>query len=249
MKKATTTQITFTQANDNKKAVVADKYVAHAIYTQNKAIVEELGGSIIKGVDGFRAEFTSVKNAKAFIEKAITGVSKSEYNKARKTEPKKVATVSTPTQKGKGKAKVEDKTVTVTINGVEYTVPKSALVEAKAPTKAKAKTEPKAGTNVKAKAEKKVEKKPTTSRKGKGVAKVELSEKAQKQLEFMKMSVLNRAASAYSIANGGEPITFEKLGKSKTVLANYLPKAKADLLKSSKWAKAVELGITADMLD
>lgn len=242
MKNTRTNQITFTQAKDNTKAVVADKYVAHAIYTQNKALVEELGGSIVKGVEGFRAEFTSVKKAKAFIEQAITGVSKSEYNKSRKTAPKKVAI--TPVQKGKGKAKVEDKSVTVTIDGVEYTVPKSALVEAKKPTnaKAKAKAEPKVKAKVEAK-------KPTASRKGKGVAKTELSEKAQKHLEFMKASVLNRAASAYSIANGGQPITYDKLGKSKTVLAKYLPKAKADLLKSSKWAKAVELGITADMLD
>ena len=64
----------------------------------------------------------------------------------------------------------------------------------------------------------------------------------------MKMSILNRAASAYSIANGGEATNFKALGKTEADLAAYIPNAKAGLLKSDKWAKAVALGITEDML-
>ena len=86
------------------------------------------------------------------------------------------------------------------------------------------------------------------ARKAKGNA-PELTEAGIKALERMKMSVLNRAASAYSIANGGEATTFKVLGKSADDLKEFIPKAKAALLKSPKWAKASEAhGLTEEML-
>jgi hypothetical protein len=145
--------IVFAQAKDSTKAVVANKYVAYALYTQNKALVEALGGEIIKGVDGFRAEFKTAKNAKAFIAQAITSISAKDYNKARKTEPKakaeKKATVPTPT-KAKGNKAVEYVTVYLA-DGTPLQVKASDL----APTKA---TTPKKAVKGKAKADK-----PTTA--------------------------------------------------------------------------------------
>ena len=194
MKKTNTNAIVFAQAKDSTKAVVANKYVAHALYTQNKAIVEALGGEIIKGVDGFRAEFKTAKNAKAFIAQAITSISEKDYNKARKTEPKKKA--STPAKaekkasvpapaKAKGtktKGKTEFKFTTVTdANGNTFVVPTSALESVKKPTtkaKGKAKADKptvapntKASKSVKAKAEPK---------KSKGNCKVDFSKLAGK---------------------------------------------------------------------
>ena len=137
--------IVFAQAKDSTKAVVANKYVAYALYTQNKAIVEALGGEIIKGVDGFRAEFKSVKNAKAFIAQAITHIDAKDYAKARKTEPKvkveKKASVPAP-KKAKGKTEFKFTTVT-DANGNTFVVPTSALepVKATAPKKSKAKVD------------------------------------------------------------------------------------------------------------
>jgi hypothetical protein len=252
MKKTNTNAIIFAQASDNAKAVVANKYVAHALYTQNKALIEQLGGTLVKGVGGFRAEFKTVKNAKDFIAQAITHIDAKDYAKARKTEPKakveKKATVSAPT-KAKGKVKTDD-LVTVTLaDGTPLQVKASALgiktEPKKAPRKAKGDvkptTAPKSATNAKAKKAEKVA--PT---KAKGNA--ELTPNAQKTLARMKMSVLNRAASAYSIANGGDATNFANLGITEKDLAAYIPNAKAGLLKSDKWAKAVEMGITEDML-
>lgn len=152
MKNAKVNAITFAQAQDNTKAVVADRYVINALYVQNKALVEALGGTLVKGVDGFRAEFKTVKNAKAFIAQAITSMSASEYKKARKTEPKakveKKATVPAPAKaKGKVKAEVE----TVTIGGKAYTMTETAdgymlvpvSTKKATPAKGKAKTEDK----------------------------------------------------------------------------------------------------------
>ena len=152
--KTNTNAIVFAQASDSTKAVVANKYVAHTLYAQNKALVEALGGEVIKGVDGFRAEFPTVKNAKAFIAQAITSVSKSEYNKARKTEPKKVekkATVPTPA-KGAKKATKKAEENTMLIGGKLYAITESAdgfvLTPVEAPKKAKGKSkaEPKKAT-------------------------------------------------------------------------------------------------------
>lgn len=202
-------KITFAQAQDNTKAVVANKYVAHALYEQNKAIVEKLGGEIIKGVGGFRAEFPTVAKAKKFVAEGITEMSKKEYNAARKVsvneKPKNVAKGNKkPSRKSKGNA-VPTKSAT-------------KVAEAKKP-----------------------------ARKAKGNA--ELTDAGKKALDRMKASVLNRAASAYSIANGGVATTFSALGKSAKDLSAYVPKAKEALLKSDKWAKASAThGLTEDML-
>lgn len=241
--KKTINTITFAQASDNAKAVVANKYVAHALYTQNKALVEQLGGTLVKGVGGFRAEFKTAKNAKTFIAQAITHIDEADYTKARKTEPKKI--VSKPTT---AKGKKTDDLVTVTLaDGTQLQVKASALgIKTEAPRKSKGDVKPTtAPTKASKKAEPKAEK-VATPKKAKG--NTELTDAQKKRLEICKMSVLNRAASAYSIANGGEATNFKALGKTEKDLAQYIPNAKAGLLKSSKWAKAVEMGITEDML-
>lgn len=118
--------ITFTSA---RTVVTADRYVPHALYVQNKAIVEQLGGEIITGVGEFRAKFAKVADAKAFVEQAVTHMSAKEYNAARKTEPK------APTS-GKGASKRERmpmvEYVTLTdADGNAFQVPKSALTGVK----------------------------------------------------------------------------------------------------------------------
>ena len=185
MKNAKVNAITFAQAKDNNKAVVANKYVAYAIYAQNKAIVEALGGEIIKGVDGFRAEFKSVKNAKAFITQAITSISEKDYNKARKTAPK----VTVPaTAKGKKSAPTKAKGVKaveyVTVHladGTPLQVKASDLmpVKATAPKKATAKGNAKPTTAPNAKASKSVKAK-AEPKKAKGNCKVDFSKLAGK---------------------------------------------------------------------
>jgi hypothetical protein len=229
--------IVFAQASDNAKVVTANKYVAHALYTQNKALVEQLGGTVLTGVGGFKAEFKSVKNAKEFIAKAITHIDAEDYAKTRKTEPK-AKTEPTPT---KAKGKKTDDLVTVTLaDGTQVQVKASALGIAKAPKKSKGDVKPTTAPNAK-----KTEK-VATPKKAKG--NVELTDAQKKTLDRMKTSILNRAASAYSIANGGKATNFKALGKTEAELKAYIPNAKAGLLKSSKWAKAVEMGITEDML-
>ena len=234
-----TTAIVFAQASDNAKAVTANKYVAHALYTQNKALVESLGGTLVKGVGGFRAEFKTVANAKKFIATAITHIDADDYAKARKTEPKAVkkATAPTPT---KAKGKANDLVPVTLADGTQLFVKASAL-GIKAPRKAKGDA-PTTAPNVKEKKAEKV----ATPKKAKG--NTTLMPNAEKTLARMKMSVLNRAASAYSIANGGTAVNFDTLGKTEKDLAAYIPNAKAGLLKSDKWAKAVAMGITEDML-
>ena len=209
--------ITFTLASDSNKAVVADKYVAHALYTQNEAIVKQLGGTVIRGGRGFRAEFKTVANAKKFIAQAIKEISEKDYKASRKVQP---------VDEGNKKPKSATK-------GNKKSTRRGKGNDAPAPTKAVT-------------VEKEVSKtKPT--RKAKGNA--ELTEAGRKALDRMKASVLNRAASAYSIANGGEATTFKALGKSAKELEAFVPKAKAALLKSDKWAKASEAhGLTEEML-
>ena len=234
--------IVFAQAQGNSKVVVANKYVAHAIYEQNEEIIKKLGGEIIKGVGGFRAEFKTATNAKKFIAEAITSVSKKEYNAARKSTPKNEGSKK-PVPQAKGSKKT-DFVVLKDADGNEFQVPASALGQAKKPArKSKGDVAPtKAVTNAKVqKAEK-----PAT-KKGKG--NVELTDAGKKALERMKASVLNRAASAYSLANGGQATTFSALGKSAKDLSAYIPNAKVALLKSDKWAKASgTYGLTEDML-
>ena len=178
MKKANTNAkaIIFTQAKDNNKAVVANKYVAHAIYTQNKAIVEALGGEIIKGVDGFRAEFKSVKNAKAFIAQAVCEMSAKDYNKARKTEPKAPAPA-----KAKGKAKSDDLVAVTLADGTKLMVKKSDLIGAEAPAKkAPRKTKGKVATKPTTAPKSNAKAKANAPRKTKGNCKVDFSKLAGK---------------------------------------------------------------------
>ena len=249
MKKTNTNAIVFAQASDNTKAVVANKYVAHALYTQNKALVEQLGGTLVKGVGGFRAEFKTVANAKKFVATAITHIDADDYAKARKTEPKakaepKAKKVAPATAKGK-----KTDLVTVTLaDGTQVQVKASALgIETKAPRKSKGDA-PTTAPNAKASKSVKADepKAKATPKKAKGNA--ELTDAQKKRLDICKTSILNRAASAYSIANGGEATNFKALGKTEKDLAQYIPNAKAGLLKSNKWVKAVEMGITEEML-
>lgn len=244
MKKTNTNAIVFAQAQDNAKAVVANKYVAHALYTRNKALVEALGGALVKGVGGFRAEFKTAKNAKTFIAQAITHIDADDYAKARKTapkakaEPKKIAPAT-------AKGKKTDDLVTVTLaDGTPLQVSASALGIKTEPTKAPRKSKGDKPTTAPVKATK--AEKTATPKKAKGNA--ELTDAQKKRIEICKMSILNRAASAYSIANGGEATNFKALGKTEADLKAYIPNAKAGLLKSDKWAKAVALGITEEML-
>ena len=114
-----------------------------------------------------------------------------------------------------------------------------------APKKVKGDNKPTVAPNAKAgKNAKKAGPKPKQT---KGNA-VTLTDEQTKHLNICKTSILNRAASAYSLANGGAPINFKDLGKSEKELAKFMPKAKADMLKSDKWAKAVKVGVTEDML-
>lgn len=206
------TPINFTLAKDSKTIVVADRYVAHDLYVRNKAIVESLGGTVLKGVGGFRAEFTKPANAKKFIAQAITSVSEDEYKANRKPKVEE----SKPKTEGKGNGKSEKGSKKSNArNGKGSGAPTTAATEVK---------------EVQA-------------------TKVELTPSAQKALDKMKMSVLNRAASAYSIANGGAASTFVALGKSAEELKAFMPKAKEGLLKSPKWKTASEKhGLTEDML-
>jgi hypothetical protein len=221
MKKTNVNAIVFAQAQDNKKVVTANKYVAHALFVLNKPIWEELGATRDEGAKGLRLVFKSEKKAKDFIAQAITHIDEADYNKARKTEPK---------------AKAEKKATAPAPAKGKKTEPKKAPRKSKgdAPT-----------TAPNAKVSKKAEK-VATPKKAKGNA--ELTDAQKKRLEICKMSILNRAASAYSIANGGEATNFKSLGKTEKDLTAYIPNAKAGLLKSNKWTKAVEMGITEDML-
>lgn len=113
--------------------VTANTYVAHEVYKRNEAIINELGGKIIRGAGTFKAEFPSAKIAKQFVEQAVTSISKREYNASRKTEPKtKVVAKSKPVS-GKGKK-------VVTIGGKQYTVNATNDGLMLVPTKGKGKT-------------------------------------------------------------------------------------------------------------
>ena len=163
---ATATPITFTQV---KTVVTADRYVPYALYTQNKAIVEQLGGEIVKGVGGFQAKFAKTADAKAFVAQAVTHMSEKAYNAARKTEPKALAKATN----GKGVRKNAVEYVTLTDdNGNTFQVPKSALAGISTSAKkgkgnTKPTTAPKAQAQAKAKTEPKATKR--VSKKGNGI--------------------------------------------------------------------------------
>ena len=174
MKNAKVNAIVFAQAQDSAKAVVANKYVAHALYTQNKALVEALDGTLVKGVGGFRAEFKSVKNAKEFIAKAITHIDADDYAKARKTAPKAKAEKKVAPAPAKGK-KADDLVEVTLADGTKAQVKASAL-GVKAPRKSKGNAKPTPAPKANAKAE---PKKPAP-RKAKGNGKVDFSALAGK---------------------------------------------------------------------
>lgn len=180
--------ITFTAT---RSTVIADKYVPYALYKQNKAIVEELGGQVVKGNEGFVAQFPNASKAKAFVKQAVCEMSKKEYNDTRKTVAPK-ATVSAPKQ-GKGKA---EKFITLMDeDGNEYKIPMSALgiVSAPAPKKSKAKataTTKKATTTPK---------KATTTKTAKPVAKGKGKSKSC-GVDFSKLAGKGRAANAKASA-------------------------------------------------
>lgn len=179
MKKTNTNAITFAQASDNAKVITANKYVAHALYTQNKALVEQLGGTVLKGVGGFKAEFKTVANAKKFIATAITHIDADDYAKARKTEPKAKAEkkASAPT-KAKGKA---DDLITVTLSdGTQLQVKASALGIKTEPKKAPRKSKGDAPTTAPNAKVSKSTKAKTEPKKAKGNGKVDFSTLAGK---------------------------------------------------------------------
>ena len=209
MTKTNTNAIVFAQAKDNSKVVTANKYVAHALYTQNKALVESLDGTVHKGVGGFKAEFKTVKNAKEFIAKAITHIDADEYAKARKTEPK----VKAEPKKAKGKAKTDLVTVTLA-DGTQLQVKASALgikAEKKAPRKAKG-DKPTTAPNAKVNKNAKEEPKKASPRKAKGNGKVDFSALAGKG------KAANKEAAALMRAAG---ITDGKSDEYKTVWAEW----------------------------
>lgn len=180
MKKSTVNTITFAQATSNKKMVVSNKYVAHAVFNANKPIWEALGGTRIEGEKGLCIEFPTVAKAKDFIAQAITHVSKSEYNKTRKTEPKaKVEPKKTAPASTKGKTA---EFITLTdADGNKFQVPVSAITQVKAtPTKAKGNTKPTTAPNAKASKSTKKAEKTTTPRKTKGNCPVDFSKLAGK---------------------------------------------------------------------
>lgn len=196
MKKTNTNAIVFAQAQDNAKVVTANKYVAHALYTQNKALVESLGGTVLKGVGGFKAEFKTVANAKKFVATAITHIDADDYAKARKTEPKAKKTAPTT-----AKGKKTDDLVTVTLaDGTQLQVKASALGMAtepkKAPRKAKG-DKPTTAPNAKAKTEPKAEK-VATSHKAKGNGKVNFSALAGKGKAANKEAAALMRAAGYT---------------------------------------------------
>lgn len=197
MKKTNTNAIVFAQVKGNTKRVVATRngetvYVAHALLTADKPIWEALGGTRVEGEKGLYIDFPTAKKAKDFIAQAITHIDAKDYNKARKTEPKKVEKkASTPAKAEKkasvpapkkAKGKTEFKFTTVTdADGNTFVVPTSVLepVKATAPkktAKGKAKADkPTTAPNAKAK---KAEK--STPKKSKGNCKVDFSKLAGK---------------------------------------------------------------------
>jgi hypothetical protein len=216
--------ITFAQDTTNENIVVADRYVPHDLYVLNKPIIESLGGTILKGVGGFKAEFTKVSKARKFIAKAITSISEDEYKANRKPNESKPADEGNKKPESVGKGSTD--------------APKG---NKKSTRKGKGNEKPSVATPAP-----KTEEAPKVEEKGN---ENELTPAAQKALAKMKMSVLNRAASAYSIANGGVATTFSALGKSEKEINAFIPKAKDALLKSDKWAKASSThGLTEEML-
>ena len=115
--------ITFTATRN---FVTADRYVAHELYERNEAIINKLGGEILRGVGGFKAQFKTSAQAKKFVEQAITSINPKDYNNARKSEPKATTQVKAP-KKPKSSAGKETYITLTDDNGNTYRVPMSAL--------------------------------------------------------------------------------------------------------------------------
>ena len=150
----------------NKNTVTANTYVAHELYKRNEAIVNELGGEILRGVGGFKAQFKTAANAKKFVEQAVTSISKREYNASRKTEPKAPAKAKAPAS-GKGKS-------AITIGNKQYTVKESKNGLMLVPVAKKATTTTKKATTTKKSA----------PNKGKGKSKMTEGQKRHKAYEM-----------------------------------------------------------------
>lgn len=209
--------ITFTATRNT---VTADKYVPYALYKQNQAIVEELGGQVCKGNEGFVAQFPTAAKAKAFVSKAVCEMSKKEYNATRKStskastsEPKATAPAKAIAPK-QGKAKAKETYITLTDDdGNTYKVPMSALgivsvpsTKASAPAKAKAKATPKtAKATKKAKA---VAPKTNAVTKGKGKSK-------SCPVDFSKLAGRGRTA------NKDAALLMRKAGYTDSTTAEY----------------------------
>jgi hypothetical protein len=162
-----------------------------------------------------------------------------------KAEPKKAKGSTKKADKGFRFERVTDKKGNTKLIDTRADEPTKKTTAKKSKGNAKA-DKPTVAPNAKASKSTKKAEKVATPKKTKGNA--DLTDAQKKALDIAKMSILNRAASAYSIANGGEAINFKDLGKSEKDLAKFIPQAKAGMLKSKKWAKAVEMGITEDML-
>lgn len=121
--KKTFNAINFTATRNT---VTADKYIPHALYVQNKELVEDLGGQVCKGNEGFVAQFPTTAKAKEFMKVAICSMSKKEYNAARKTIPAPAPKTKAPAKPKESAGK--DAYITLTDdNGNTYRVPVSAL--------------------------------------------------------------------------------------------------------------------------
>lgn len=131
------------------KNTVSATYLPYTAYKAAHELATALKGEIGKTADGnFKATFNSVETAKKFVTEWTAN-----YNANRKVEVAP-APKSAPAQKPKA-SKGKTDLVTVTLDGVEYTVPASALVQK--PTKASS-------------TKKATAKKATAPKKSKGVA-------------------------------------------------------------------------------
>ena len=141
--------ITLTRKNN----AVSAPYLPYTSYKKAIELATALKGKIGSTAEGFfKATFSSAKVAKKFVDEWTA-----EYEDNRKVE---VAPAPAKPKTAKGKADL----VTVTVDGVEYTVPASALVPTK-PTATKGKTASSTKkTTAKATAPKKTKSSPKTAK-------------------------------------------------------------------------------------
>ena len=136
-----------------KNATVSATYLPYAAYKRASELALEYKGEIGTTAEGlFKATFANAKTAEKFVTQWTA-----EYNANRKVDlaPTKATAPTKKPTASKGKAK----TVTVTVDGVEYTIPASALVPAQKSSTSKPKADKPSST-----------KKTTAPRKAKGEA-------------------------------------------------------------------------------